>query len=190
MAAVYVVSRLVEEQRQAQASAAPKLEDLIAAEEPKQTRPAHKVNHGVIMPGMEDVDIPVRFGLCCTPVPGDDIVGYITRGRGVTIHKANCVNALAAEQERRIDVDWADETIGSFTASIKIVAYDKQNLLIELATVLGELNINIKNVSATLDEKNRIATFRFVVEVKSREQMDKVVKQLMKKSDVIDVFRA
>jgi len=190
MAAVYVVSRLVEEQRQAQASAAPKLEDLIAPEETKQTRPAQKVNHGIIMPGMADVDIPVRFGMCCTPVPGDDIVGYITRGRGVTIHKSNCVNALAAEQERRIDVVWADENIGSFTASIKIVAYDKANLLVELATVIGEMNITIKTVSATLDEKNRIATFRFVVEVKSREQMDKLVKQLMRKSDVIDVFRA
>ena len=190
MAAVYVVSRMAEEQRQAQQNAAPKLEDLMASEAPRQARPAHKVNHGVILADMDDVDIPVRFGLCCTPVPGDDIVGYITRGRGVTIHKADCVNALAAEQERRINVAWADENVGAFTASIKVVAYDKQNLLVELAMVLGEMNIIIKTVNTALDEKNRIATFRFVVEVKSREQMDKVVKQLMKKSDVIDVFRA
>ena len=123
-------------------------------------------------------------------MPGDDIVGYVTRGRGVTIHKADCVNALSCEQERRVDVEWADENVGAFTASIKIVAYDKANLLVELATILGEMNITIKTVSTTLDEKTRIATFRFVVEVKSREQMDKVVKQLMKKTDVIDVFRA
>ena len=64
------------------------------------------------------------------------------------------------------------------------------NLLVEIATVISEMNISIKNVSASLDEKTQIATFRFAVEVKSREQMDKVVKQLMKKSDVIDVFRA
>ena len=123
-------------------------------------------------------------------MPGDDIIGYITRGRGVTIHKAECANAISGETERRIEVDWADENVGAFTASIKIVAYDKANLLVELATVLGEMNITIKTVTTTLDEKNRIATIRFVVEVKSREQMDKVVKQLMKKSDVIDVFRA
>ncbi|MGN0792928.1 MAG: RelA/SpoT family protein [Aristaeellaceae bacterium] len=190
MAAVYVVSRLVEEQRQAQANAVPKLEDLVVPEDTKQPRPAHRVNHGIIMPGMEDVDIPVRFALCCTPVPGDDIVGYITRGRGVTIHKANCANALSAEQERRIEVGWADENTGAFTASIKIVAYDKPNLLVELATALGEMNITIKTLNTALDEKTHIATFRFVVEVKSREQMDKVVKQLMRKSDVIDVFRA
>ena len=190
MAAVYVVSRLVEEQRAAQAAAAPKIEDLLAPAAPPQRKVNAKANHGIIMPGNEDMDIPVRFGRCCSPVPGDDIVGYITRGRGVTIHKADCANAISGEQERRIDVDWADENIGAFTASIKIVAYDKANLLVELATVLGEMNITIKTVSTTLDEKSRIATFRFVVEVKSRELMDKVVKQLMKKSDVIDVFRA
>ncbi len=190
MAGVYVVSRLVEEQRAAQAAAGPKLEDLLAPQAQPQRRPSAKANHGIIMPGNEDVDIPVRFARCCSPVPGDDIVGYITRGRGVTIHKADCANAVSGETERRIDVDWADENVGAFTASIKIVAYDKANLLVELATVLGEMNITIKTVSTTLDEKNRIATFRFVVEVKSREQMDKVVKQLMKKSDVIDVFRA
>ncbi len=189
---MYVVSRLVEEQRNAVAKAAPKIEDLIQPEstEPRRATQA-KANHGIIMPGNEDMDIPVRFARCCSPVPGDDIVGYITRGRGVTIHKADCANAINGETERRIQVDWAnDNTSGSFCVSIKIVAYDKANLLVELATVLGEMNIVIKTVSTTLDEKNRIATFRFVVEVRSREQMDKVVKQLMRKSDVIDVFRA
>ncbi len=192
MAAVYVVSRLVEEQRAAQAAAAPKIEDLIAPQQPTpaKRRANAKAHHGIFMPGNEDMDIPVRFGRCCTPVPGDDIVGYITRGRGVTIHKADCVNALSGEEERRVEVEWADENIGAFTASIKIAAYDKPNLLVEIASIISEMNISIKNVSASLDEKTSIATFRFAVEVKSREQMDKVVKQLMKKSDVIDVFRA
>ncbi len=189
MAAVYVVSRLVEEQRSAQAAAAPRIEDLLAPQKQPERRQNAKANHGIFMPGNEDMDIPVRFARCCSPVPGDDIVGYITRGRGVTVHKADCINAINGEQERRIDVDWAEESAGAFTAAIKIVAYDKANLLVELATVLGEMNITIKTVSTTLDEKNRVATFRFVVEVKSREQMDKVLKALMKKSDVIDVFR-
>ncbi len=189
MASVYVVSRLVEEQRQAQQSAAPKLEELIQPEEPARNRTAARVHHGVILPGMADVDIPVRFGRCCSPVPGDDIVGYITRGRGVTIHKADCVNACAAEQERRIDVEWADENVGSFTVSVKVVAYDKPNLLVEIASVISDMNVSIKTCSATVEEKTRIATFRFVVEIRSREQMDKLVKHLMRKSDVLDVFR-
>ncbi len=190
MSAVYVVSRLVEEQRAAQAAAAPKIEDLLAPQTPPPRKTNAKANHGIFMPGNEDMDIPVRFGRCCTPVPGDDIVGYITRGRGVTIHKADCVNALSGEEERRVEVEWADENVGAFTASIKIAAYDKPNLLVEIASTISDMNISIKNVSASLDEKTQIATFRFAVEVKSREQMDKVVKSLMKKSDVIDVFRA
>jgi (p)ppGpp synthase/HD superfamily hydrolase len=73
---------------------------------------------------------------------------------------------------------------------MKVVAYDKPNLLVELASVISDMNITIKNCAANVEPKTRIATFRFVVEIKTREQMDKLVKQLMRKSDVIDVFRA
>ena len=187
MAAVYVVSRLIDEQRAQQPAAAPKLEELPAAEPRRQV--SGKANHGIILPGNEDMDIPVRFGRCCSPVPGDDIVGYITRGRGVTIHKTDCVNAINGEAERRVNVTWADTDTGSFCASLKVVAYDHNNLLVEIATYIGEMNVPIKAVSTQLDEKNHIATIRFVLEVKSRDQMDKVVKQLRRKSDVIDVFR-
>ena len=155
-----------------------------------QRKASGKANHGIILPGNEDMDIPVRFGKCCSPVPGDDIVGFITRGRGVTIHKADCVNVLRGEAERRVQVAWADGDTGTgFCVSIKIVAYDHTNLLIELATIIGDANVPIKTVNTELDEKNRIATFRFVLEVKSREQMDKLVKLLQRKTDVIDVFR-
>jgi len=186
MAAVYVVSRLIDEQRALQPAPAPKLDELPAVEPRRQTG---KANHGIILPGNEDMDIPVRFGRCCSPVPGDDIVGYITRGRGVTIHKTDCVNAVNGEAERRVNVTWADTDTGSFCATMKVVAYDHAGLLVEIASGIGEMNVPIKAVSTQLDDKNHIATFRFVLEVKSRDQMDKVVKQLRRKSDVIDVFR-
>ncbi len=190
MTALSVVGRLVDEQRKAKASAPVTIEDLIAPETPAPRKNV-KAHHGIIMPGNEDIEMPVTFARCCTPVPGDDIVGYITRGRGVSIHTADCANALASDQDRRIPVAWAeDNQSGSFCVSIKIVAYDKDGLLIELATVLRERNITVKTVSTTLDEKNRIATFKFVVEVKTRDQVDTLVKQLRRKSDVIDVFRA
>lgn len=193
MAAVYVVSRLTEEQRtQTPAMTEDKLDELMnkSDDQATQRRSGVKPHHGIILPGNEDMDIPVRFGRCCSPVPGDDIVGFITRGRGVTIHKADCVNVVCGEKERRMDVAWADGDAGTgFCVSIKIVAYDHQNLLIELATIIGEANVPIKTVNTELDEKNRIATFRFVLEVRSREQMDKVVRQLQRKTDVIDVFR-
>ena len=187
MAAVYVVSRLIEEQKAREPAPAPKLEDL--PEQVEQRVEQRRANHGIIMIGNEDMDIPVRFAKCCSPVPGDEIVGYITRGRGVTIHKAECVNAINGEEERKVEVDWADNNVGSFYASIKVVAYDHVSLLGELATYIGEMNVPIKAISASVDEKTQTSAIRLTLEVRSREQMDKVIKQLRKKSDVIDVYR-
>ena len=116
-------------------------------------------------------------------------MGYITRGRGVTIHKAECVNAINGEKERQIDVAWADTDVGSFAASIKVVAYDHVSLLGEIATYIGEMNVPIKAISAQVDEKTKTSAIRLTLEVRSRDQMDKVIKQLRKKSDVIDVYR-
>lgn len=182
MASMYVVSRLMDEQRAREPAPAP-----VPVPEAQHRRPA-KANHGILMTGSEDMDIPVRFAKCCSPVPGDDIVGYITRGRGVTIHKAECVNALSGEKERRVDVTWADTNLGSFCAAIKIVGYDHVGMLGEIATQIGDLGVLIRN-SASGCDKNKIATIKLVLEVHSREQMDGVIKQLRRRSDVIDVFR-
>ena len=148
-----------------------------------------KATHGVILKGMGDMDIPVRFAKCCSPVPGDDIVGYITRGRGVTIHKAECPNALNGEAERQVDVVWADNEGSSFYASIKVVAYDHVSLLGEMATYIGSMNVPIKAISAQVDEKTKTSSIRLTLEVSTKDEMDKVIKQLRKRSDVIDVFR-
>lgn len=147
-----------------------------------------KASHGIIMAGDADMDIPVRFAKCCSPVPGDEIVGYITRGRGVTIHKAECPNALTGEAERRVEVGWAETNLGSFCAAIKILGYDHVGMLGEIATFIGDLGVFIRN-STSGSDKNKIATIKLVLEVRSREQMDNVIKQLRKRSDVIDVFR-
>ncbi len=178
MSAAYVVARLIEEQRASQPAPPPK---------PAEGKPSGKVNHGVIMEGM-DMDIPVRFAKCCSPVPGDDIVGFITRGRGVSIHKAECVNALSGEKERKVAVDWADTEIGTFCVSIKIVAYDHLGLLGEVSTFIGSMGVPIRNAATSVD-RNKIATIRMVLEVRSREQMDSVIRQLQKRQDVVDVFR-
>ena len=134
------------------------------------------------------MDIPVRFAKCCSPVPGDEIVGYITRGRGVTVHKAECTNAISGDPERQVKVAWANADVGTFCVSIKILAYDHVGLLGEVTTFIGGLGVSIRNSSSGTD-KNKIATIRLVLEVKSREQMDSVIRQLQRRSDVIDVFR-
>ncbi len=188
VSAIYVVTKLLEEQKQKEAPALPELSEI-----PDQIDERHlnqrRANHGIVMTGNEDLDIPIRFARCCSPVPGDDIVGYITRGRGVTIHKAECPNALNGEKERQIPVEWALDGESSFLASIKIVVYDRINLLGEIASIIGEMNVSIKAATATTDDRSRISTLRLTLDVRSREQMDKVIQALRNKTDVLDVYR-
>ena len=150
----------------------------------------HRAHHGIVLTGSEDLDIPVRFAKCCSPVPGDEIVGYITRGRGVTIHKAECVNAASGEEERRIPVEWASDGEDTFYATITILAYDRVNMLGEIATIIGENGVSIRAASIQGDDKTRISTLRLTLDVHSREEMNKVIQALRNKSDILDVYRA
>ena len=132
----------------------------------------------------------VRFARCCNPVPGDEIIGYITRGRGVTVHKADCINATNSEQERMVEVSWAGgNELANFNASINIIAYDHVSLLGELALCIGNMDVPIVAVSAKRDEKKKTSNITMVIQVKSREQLDRVFTQLHKRSDIIEVYR-
>ena len=191
MAAVYVVTKLLEEQKAHEAHAAPAvsgLQELPEKVDEKRLK-ERRAHHGIVMTGNEDLDIPVRFAKCCSPVPGDEIVGYITRGRGVTIHKAECVNAINGEPERRIAVEWANDGVGSFYATIKVLAYDRVNMLSEIATLIGEHNVSIKAATIQTDDRTRTSTLRLTLDVQSRDQMDKVIQALRNKADLIDVYR-
>ena len=116
-------------------------------------------------------------------------MGYITRGRGVTIHKAECPNAASAEPERRIPVEWAASGGGSFYASIKILVYDRVNMLGEVASIIGEMNVSIKAAQVQTDDKTRISTVKLTLEVQSKEQMDRVINAIRNKADVLDIYR-
>ena len=142
-----------------------------------------------MLTGNVDLDFPIRFARCCSPVPGDEIVGYITRGRGVTIHKAECPNAVSAEPERRVPVEWATDGGGSFYASIKILVYDRVNMLGEIASIIGEMNVSIKAAQVQTDDRTRISTVKLTLDVTSREQMDRVIQAIRNKADVLDVYR-
>ena len=189
MAAVYVVSRLIEEQRARETPAVPDLTELPDDVIDERRLSQRRANHGIVMTGNEDLNIPIRFAKCCSPVPGDDIIGYITRGRGVTVHKAECLNAINGEPERQVAVTWADVGDSSFLASLKVIAYDRVNLLGEIATIIGEMNVSIKAANAQTDDKSRICTFRLTLDVTSKEQMEKVIQALRRKSDILDVYR-
>ncbi|MBQ7455027.1 MAG: bifunctional (p)ppGpp synthetase/guanosine-3',5'-bis(diphosphate) 3'-pyrophosphohydrolase [Clostridia bacterium] len=184
IASAYVVSRLVEEQRKADEAAAPPAPAIPTAPSPAAT--ASKPTQGIFVEGGSGM--LVRFAKCCNPVPGDDIVGYITRGRGVTVHKADCVNAQYVEPERKVNVSWAQEGAGRFDTSIHIIAYDRPSLLGDLTVSVQDFGVPITALTIKVN-KNKTCTIHMVVQVESREKLDQVLRRLQKRADVIEAFR-
>ena len=183
-----VINRLVDEYKKSVKpdEAAPALmQDIGKAEEQPRKQPQSSSN-GVIVKG--ESGMLVRFARCCNPVPGDDIVGYITRGRGVTVHKADCVNAQHSEPERAIRVSWAEESIGRFTTTIQVIAYDHPSLLGELTVFVQDGGAPISAMSVKIS-KNKTCTIQMEVQVESREKLDAVLARIRKRPDVIEAFR-
>ncbi len=186
IAAAYVIGRLLDEQRKLEAPVLPKVQEVSQQEVQKQLG---KPSHGIYVKG--EGGMLVRFARCCNPVPGDEITGYITRGRGVTVHKADCLNATNSDQERMVEVSWADTDAGApFNASINIIAYDHVSLLGELALFIGNMNIPIVAVSAKRDDRRKTSVITMVIQVKSKDQLDKALKQLQNRSDIIEIYRS
>ena len=146
-----------------------------------------KPSHGVYVKGQSG--ILVRFARCCNPVPGDEIVGFITRGRGVTVHKADCSNINDSDSERMIEVEWADNDSADFNATINIIAYDSVTLMGDLATSVNNVGVPILGVNVKRDKKRRTSNVAMVVQVKSREELDKLMNALKRRTDVVEVYR-
>lgn len=142
--------------------------------------------------GLEDLDM--HFAKCCNPVPGDPIVGYVTKGRGVTVHRADCRNVVSADpaaQGRMIDVEWNNIDEGkqaSFNANFELFGYNRQKLLGDVINRLNALTKNITNVSASVNEEN-IAHFYITVEVRNAAQLNDIMAKLRDIPDVYDTKR-
>ncbi len=148
-------------------------------------------NSGVVVEGIDNC--LVRISHCCNPVPGDKIIGYVTRGRGVAIHRRDCINITnanfsAEEQMRFIKVYWADEVESDFQAMLCITATDRNSLLVDIATITAELKIPLKGLNARTT-KNNLAIMEISVEVKNTEHLDTAIKKLKNVSGVISVVR-
>lgn len=148
----------------------------------------------VVVKGVHDVSI--RFSKCCNPVPGDDIVGFITRGRGISIHRKDCTNVLNVpdeEKDRIIEASWIENVSvkkeEGFLVEIKIFANDRAGLLNELTRVFSERDISILRISS-MTSKQGIATLMFGFEVKSREDLNDIIKRLEAVRDVQAVKRS
>ena len=154
----------------------------------KKTAKLKKSNSSVIVAGHNEID--VRFSKCCNPVPGDKIVGYITVGRGISVHRTDCPNVLGMKDPSRIvDVEWNKFGIGgSFTAEIQIKAREKQGLLIEISKIFLEMNIPLTALTAR-NEKGEFDYFSATFEVKTRRELNLLIKNLNKIPEIISIHR-
>ena len=133
----------------------------------------------------------VRFAHCCNPVPGDDIVGYITRGRGVSVHRRDCINLKDSSMEdmRMIEVSWNTGAKSSFNADVQLIAYDRSGIIATLTTMIAGMNIPLQAISAR-STKNKTTVINLTIEVKDKEQLSMVMKQFQKNPDIIEAYRA
>ena len=173
-----------------------KLIDFVKREEPpvqendligKRIIHTHKQSSGgVVVKGMDG--LLVRFAGCCNPVPGDEIVGFVSRGRGVTIHRADCPNMKNEDPARLLEASWSGKE-GSYTTSIKITAVEDAPLLVIVSSVCTQIGLFITAINGRIDQKARLAVVDMTIKLNKKEDLDELLKKLREKPEIIDVFR-
>ena len=190
LSTLQLLNRLAEEYKKQNKAEAPPLPIVEKpAEEAKKPAPSSSSN-GVIVKG--ESGMLVRFARCCNPLPGDEIVGYITRGRGVSVHRADCVNLKDAgvEPERMIEVEWESSGAGSYEADIQMLCYDHAGLFAEISLMFASQDVPVTAVTAhTVKNKQGLCTMNMTIVIKTTQQLDKLLRDLQKRPDVIEVFR-
>ncbi|MBQ9608495.1 MAG: bifunctional (p)ppGpp synthetase/guanosine-3',5'-bis(diphosphate) 3'-pyrophosphohydrolase [Lachnospiraceae bacterium] len=155
-------------------------------------RSAKNNKAGIIVKGIDDV--AVRFSKCCAPVPGDEIVGYITRGRGISIHRTDCINILCMDEfdrERLIEAEWSEEQSQSsnvYSAEINIYAAERQGLVFALTKIFNEENINLTGMNVRVSKQGK-ATISVKFDIHSKEQLMKIISKIRNIDGVIDIER-
>ncbi len=146
-----------------------------------------KTKTGVTVKGIDDV--LVRFAKCCQPVPGDPVIGYITQGRGVTVHRVNCVNALKVNPDRQIEVEWNDtSTEETYPVKIHIHSFDRVGLLADLAANISKNGANILNVHSDIRENSTVDTI-FTLAIKNTNHLNRVLAAIKKVKQITKVER-
>lgn len=134
-------------------------------------------------------DLLCRIARCCSPVPGDDIVGYVSNGRGVTVHRVGCPNLAGVDKKKLISASWGDKTDSSFVVSLQIVAANSDNLIVDVSTVISGLKLSIHSINGRVD-RNDMATLTIGVNVNSIKEIDLLVSKLQQLPAVSKVFRS
>lgn len=190
-----VVNRLVEEYEKAKKKAVTdaKIIENAGDSRDKKLRIA-KSRSGIIVKGIDDV--AVRFSRCCNPVPGDEIVGFVTRGRGVTIHRTDCVNMLhlaESERERLIDAEWQGgvqtRTGEKYTTELKIYGNNRVGLLVDISKVLSERNIDVISMNVRTSRQGT-ATVIVSFDIAGVEELNRIVEKIRQVESILDVERS
>ena len=182
---VKIISRMLEEYRKShkEENIEQKIEELTTKR--KNVKPS---STGVVVKGIDNC--LVKLSKCCNPVPGDNIIGYITKGRGVSVHRTDCVNVkdLLKEEDRIIDVYWYTEKAASYNVDITVFANDRSGLLADVIQVLSNLKTKLMGLNSKAT-KEHIATIEITIEVENIEELNKVLKELRKVDSVYEVTR-
>ena len=162
-----------------------KLEELSKAKAERKAKPS---SNGIIVKGIDNC--LVKLSKCCNPLPGDEIIGYITKGRGVSVHRKDCVNVkdLLKEENRIIDVSWVEEKQASYNVDIEISANDRSGLLADITKALSVAKANIVGINAKTG-KDRIAIIELTLETKNIDELNSILKAVRKVDSVYEVTR-
>ena len=188
-----VVNKLVEEnekRKKAEVTDNDVLE-VIVQQEAKNKDKYKKTRGGIVVKGIHDV--AVRFSKCCNPVPGDEIVGFVTRGRGVTIHRTDCVNVLnfpENERERLIEAEWeqVDSSADKYSTEINIFAGNRTGLIVDISRIFTEANIDVKFMNSRVNKKG-IATINLGFDIHGKDELNRLVEKLRNIEGVTDIAR-
>jgi GTP pyrophosphokinase len=148
-----------------------------------------KPSHGIRVKGVENV--VVNLSRCCNPVPGDEVVGYVTRGRGISVHRQDCLNILHhhdLELERIIEVAWDDESEATYQVHIEAVALPRQGLAVEIMSTIADTKTIINAVHSRAN-RNNLSTVDLKIEIKSMEHLSYVMDKIRRVKDVLEVKR-
>jgi GTP pyrophosphokinase len=155
-------------------------------EEPEVKRPEKITGKGIQIHGIDNVMI--HLARCCMPIPGDNVVGYITRGKGVTVHRENCTNIAALEPERLVEIDWVSADHETYPVSLRVEATDKQGLLASISSAISASGANIEKGSVNTSHKPK-AEFYFRIDVANNSHLNKIMAGIRKVDGVVNIFR-
>ena len=185
---IKIITRLLEEYKKENKEL--EIEEKIAELKENTVTPRNKVSKtGIIVKGIDNC--LVKLAKCCNPLPGDDIIGYITKGRGVSVHRADCINCkeLVSDEQRLIDVAWYKEAKASYVTDLEIYANDRNGLVSDVTIALNDVKANIISINARTTD-NRVAIINIGIEVEDTDKLNKVLKAIRKVDSVYEVHRS